>query len=285
MGIVSHIRKRAAGFTLIELLAAMSVLVLIALMMARVYTDTTKMWELGTRRVTSAAEGRVVMDFLVRELATAIADDVVAFRTVSPGLNNESFIYGVETYGAEADEIYFVGLVSRGNSSNRRRTGAQFAYFVTQMVDEDENLMPHRYRLVRTRKTEAMYSNERNRDRSAYGMRNWWLEQPPILPQFPQGRHNAEVIAENVAAFEIWAYSDEAGDYVSNYRSWLEGNRLPVWVDVYLEMLSEADAIRAAALFEAGNESEGRLFVDNQARRYMSRVYFGTRDRALAFVE
>jgi prepilin-type N-terminal cleavage/methylation domain-containing protein len=280
----NHIRRETAGFTLIELLAAMSVLVLITLMMARVYTDTTKMWELGTRRVISAAEGRAVMDFLVRELAMAIADDVVQFRTVSPGMDGENFIYGMETYGAEADEMFFVAMVKPTDRFRFYRTANQFAYFVTQMVDENNEPMPYRYRLVRTRKTQAMFNNAANRGRSAYGGGEWWLDQLPRLPEF-NGPHTVETVAENVAAFEIWAYSESVGDYVSNYRSRLQGNRLPVWADIYLEILSEADAIRAADLFEFGVDAEARAFVDNQARRYMARVFFANRERAKAFDE
>jgi prepilin-type N-terminal cleavage/methylation domain-containing protein len=279
-----HRFKSLRGFTLIELLAAMSVLVLITLMMARVYTDTTKMWELGTRRVVSAAEGRAVMDFLVRELAMAVADDVVAFRTVSPGMDSESFIYGVETYGAEADEIFFTAMVRRSNRYFRR-TANQYAYFVTQMVDENDEPMPNRFRLVRTRKTRAMFLTPVNRQSSAYVNDEWWLEQVPILPEFSGGRHTVETVAENVAAFEIWSYSENAGGYVSNYRSRMQGNRLPVWADIYLEILSEKDAIRAADLFESGSDMEARAFVDNQARRYMARVFFANRERARAFDE
>jgi prepilin-type N-terminal cleavage/methylation domain-containing protein len=293
MGSSNHICRRIAGFTLIELLAAMSVLVLITLMMARVYTDTTRMWELGTRRVTSAAEGRAVMDFLVRELAMAIADDVVAFRTVSPGVDGETFIYGTETYGAEADEIFFVGMVRRGNTGSYRRTANQFAYFVTEMLDENDDILPYRYRLVRTRKTSTVFSRDEHRVLSAYGTNEWWKFQLPNyeniiqLPSVPPAErlYDMETIAENVAAFEIWSYSERAGEYVSNYRSVREGNRLPIWVDIYLEMLSEADAIRAADLFESGVDAEARAFVDNQARRYMARVFFANRERAKAFDE
>lgn len=273
------------GFTLIELLASMSILVLIVMLMSRIYAETTNMWQLGSRRVIAAAEGRVIMDFLVRELTMAIADEHVTFRTVSPGSDGQSHVYGAETYGAEADEIFFVGMVRRGHTSSYRRTGNQFCYFVTEMVDEDDNIMPYRYRLVRTRKTRSMYRTQSNREESAYMQPDWWNFQVPSLPHFNlTGPHAVETIAENIAAFEIWAWSEQADNYQANYRSRNEDDLLPVWADIYVELLGEEDAIRAAELWQQGDTPEARLFVDNQARRYMARVFFTNRERAKSFL-
>lgn len=294
-----RIKKRATrlfgashrGFTLIELMVSMGILVVVMLMMARVYTEATNTWQLGSRRIIAATEGRVVMDFLVRELTMAIADEDVTFRTVSPDPSNP-YIYGVETYGAEADEIFFVGMVRRGAAAFRR-TGNQFCYFVTEMVDEDGNPMPYRYRLVRTRGTRSMYRRASNREQSAYQHTEWWSNQEPDLPHYGftgLGLHPVETIAENVAAFEIWAWSEDQDRYVPNYQSSTENNLLPVWADIYVELLGEDDAVRAAQLWLAAEQNPGLRaaaveFVDDHARRYMARVFFTNRERAKSFSE
>ena len=284
---------RRHGFTLIELLSAMSILVVIVLLMSRVFTESTNIWQLGARRVTAATEGRVIMDFLVREMSMAIADDIVTFKLnsdqdifwVPPGHTPQTF----NTYGAQNDEVAFVAM-TRPGSSGWRRTANQFVYFVAPMLDMDSQEIPNRYRLVRTRRTTTLYNTIENREAGPYGRPHmprgnptWWHEMDPDWQETGSPALRAlETIAENVAAFEVWAYSEERDQYRFSYDSMEEGDMLPLWVDIYIEMLGEADAERAALLWDA-DENEASRFVENNARRYTARVFFPNRERALAF--
>jgi prepilin-type N-terminal cleavage/methylation domain-containing protein len=283
------------GFTLLELLASMAILSLLVLLMARIFAETTDMWTQGTRRVSSATEGRVVMDFLVREMSMAIADEIVAFKLnsdsdkhwVPPGYSAQSYTQ----FEAQSDEVAFVAMVRPG-SSGWRRTANQFVYFVAPMLDEDRQEMPGRFRLVRTRRTTTLYNNAANREAGPYGRppaltgnRFWWQEMAPDwLETGNPALRSLETIAENVAAFEIWAWSENQNRYVFSYDSINELNLLPLWLDIYLEMLGEDQAIQAAALW-AVDEPAARGFVEANAQRYTARVYFPNRERALAFRE
>lgn len=273
--------RRLSGFTLIELLAAMGILTILVLLMARVFTETTNMWTTGTQRSSSAAEARVIMDFLVREFSMAIADDVVSFKLNS----DQDAIYGVYSYGAGSDELAFVGMVRTGDSYYKR-TANQFVYFVAPMVDENREEIPNRYRLVRTRRTRSMFDREVRRAAGAYVDPEWWRDMPPDWTEDRgfEGRLALETIAENVAAFEIWAWSEQDDDYVFSYDSQDENDLLPLWVDIYLELLGEDQAIQAAALWET-DEQRAREFVEASAQRYTARVYFPHRDRVLALRE
>ena len=286
-------RRRARGFTLIELMAAMGILTILVLLMARVFTETSAMWQSSERQIMGASEGRVIMDFLVREFSLAIADDVVAFKHNS----DADALRSIPAYGAESDEIAFVAMTRPGTAQGDfRRTSNQFYYWVTNMRDENDNIIPNRYRLVRTRLTRAMFSNPGQRARSAYTYPPstdglpfaWWTE----MPGGDEGTLQfLETIAENIAAFEIWAYGlDGSGNIVSifSYDSRIDNhggnnlNRLPLYVDIYLEMLGETEAIQAAALWSS-NQDAARQFVDRQAQRFTARVQFPNRDRAMAF--
>jgi prepilin-type N-terminal cleavage/methylation domain-containing protein len=269
------------GFTLVELLAAMAIVTLLVLLMARIFTESTNMWSFGTRRITGAAEARVIMDYLVREMSMAIADEVITFKLNS----DQDALYGVYSYGAGSDEVAFVAMVRAGDTYFRR-TANQFVYFIAPMVDENIDPIPNRYRLVRTRRTQSMFNNERNRDRGAYNNPEWWRDMPPDWTENrgPQGFLALETIAENVAAFEVWAWSANGNDYRFSYNSADEGNMLPLWVDIYLELLGEDQAVQAAALWSI-DEQRSREFVEANAQRYTARVYFPNRDRALAFRE
>lgn len=66
--------KREAGFTLIELLVAMSILMVIVLMMANIFQQSTNAWDAGVRQVEVGLEGRSVIGMMRGELAAAFAE-------------------------------------------------------------------------------------------------------------------------------------------------------------------------------------------------------------------
>ncbi len=274
--------RSGTGFTLIEVLVAMSIVVLIVIMLSRVFTETTNIWNLGGKRIYAATEGRVVMDFLVRELTQAIADENVSFKLNS----DDDTIYGVTTYEAGSDEVCFVATV-RSGSDHYKRTANQFCYFVSPMLDENNDEIPYRYRLVRTRRTTSMFLTPDGRARSAYNDPQWWRDmEPDYAASGDPALRTIETVAENVAAFEVWAYSEQQRDYVFSYDSTsaTEGNLLPLWADIYLEVLDEKDAQQAAIMWEAGNIERAKEFVENNVRRFTARVFFPNRERALAFL-
>ncbi len=270
------------GFTTIELLVSMTVLIFIVIMMTRIFTDSSNIWSVGTRRIHTAAEGRAIMDFIVKEMTQAIADDLVTFKLNSAEDPNHPALYGVKAYGAESDEVCFVGMVRSGDGYYKR-TGNQFVYFVAPMRDENNDEMPHRYRLVRTRRTRSMFVTPANRSGSAYQNRDWWRNMPADMDETGGvGLLGLETIAENVAGFEFWAWSEQARDNVFGYDSQTEGDVLPLWLDIYLELLSEDDAQRAALLWGADPQL-GAEFVSRNVKRFNARVFFPNRERALAF--
>jgi len=283
-----------AGFTIIELLSSMAILIFIVMMMTRMFAEATSIWSLGSRQITAASEGRAIMDFIVREMTQAIADTNVTFKLNS---NADSVVYGVDSvYGAACDEVCFVAVVQSGHTT-RLRTGTQYTYFVTNMRNATNNaVMADRYRLVRVRRTESMFSTPANILNSAYHKKDWWMRMEPdwnetgsLMP--------VETIAENVAAFEVWAYRIDGYDGSGkpkykeefDYDSSKWGNTLPLWVDLYLELLSEDDAARAADLADAirnGAALPTALpeFLARNVKRYSTSVFFPNRERALAVI-
>ncbi len=256
----SRNKSRATGFTLIEVLVAMGILVLIMVMMARIFTDLSTTWQTGTQRIAAASEGRVIMQFLAREISTAIADETVNFRVDNNAL---------ALYGESSSEIYFLGLARWLSSTGGRRTGVQFAYFVDQMVDRDGKDLPNRYRLVRTRRINEMVDTADGRADSAYQNSDWWLT---------MDTQPFEVIANNIVGFQVMAYCETAGNFVDDYQSSTRDNRLPLWVDIHLEMLDDVTAEQVAMLWNANNPEAQRILESN-VRRYVMRVHFPQRLR------
>lgn len=284
-------RIRNRGFTLIELLVSMGILAIIVLMMARVFTETSNAWSTGTKRVYEAQEGRVIMDFLVQEMSQAIADDLVSFKIHSTPNPPNSDSLSVSAYGLESDSICFVAATRPPPYSTMLRAVPHYMYFVDYMTDFDGNPMDEshpegpRYRLARLRKTAATHSSPENLARSAYQNPEWWkpnLWREPILPFATQNR---ETIAENVAGFEVWAAKGsliEQGEmnpdvyFIEGYDSVDEGEP-PLWVDIYLMLLGEPEAIRAADLWR-NTHPDREDFVDRSTRRYSARIYFRNRE-------
>jgi prepilin-type N-terminal cleavage/methylation domain-containing protein len=267
------------GFTLLEVMVSVSILVLIVLMMATFFTQASNAWERGTKRSQEAQIGRVVMDFLMQDLSQVIADDLISFKTHSaPGPLSLS----VSAYGLDSDSICFVAA-TRPPPYGMLRAAPHFIYYVGYMKDLDGADMNEshpegpRYALMRTRKTGAVHSAA-GLPNSAHRNPEWWR------PQYWTGQPR-ELVVENISGFEVWAAKGsviEAGEmnpdifYIENYDSVEEGEP-PLWVDIYLMIMSENDAIRAADLWRA-NHPDRAEFVELHSRRYTTRVYFRNRE-------
>jgi prepilin-type N-terminal cleavage/methylation domain-containing protein len=301
-----HLSSR--GFTLLELLAAMGILVIIVLMMARIFADTTRMWNLGTKRIAETQEARVVIDFLAREIGMAIADELVSFKIHSETSTSNM---SVRAYGDDTDSICFV-TTPRTPPSISRRSGNQHIYYVdymrdptnaTVVINEGHPEGP-RYQLLRRTLTEAMVSfagrTVSNDDpeldlpsslrnlgvmNTAYRRKDWWL---PALMSFSPG----QVVLDNVVAFEIWAepehYPSDMGynfdsTYVPNPPVRDEdGNPrplgAPLWIDLYLEVIGEQESAKLGELWRQ-NHPDFAAFREENVRRYSTRIYFRNREK------
>ena len=59
-------KAHRSGFSLIEVLAAVAILMVVVLFLGQVFTESTKIFSLSTKRSYSMLEGRAVMDLLTR---------------------------------------------------------------------------------------------------------------------------------------------------------------------------------------------------------------------------
>ena len=275
-------RRWNIGFTLVEVLAAMMVLMIIVLMLGRVFRDATGAWTIGTRQMEDNMNGRAVMDFIARDIATAIAGETnCAFYLKSS--NKEPKWWN--------DELSFVSL--RGGPVSTNREVCQVIYYVTNMTDKAGDRIPNRYCLRRLMVNSAS-------EITCYTNRYWWTN-----PNMRKA-NNDPVVAENVNLFITWctgATNDASGtayygyglyDYnslgdVSLMQSdyfwypkaqgvpFMKG-KLPVRIDIYLEMLGEDAAVKLAQLRNAGLNSQADAFEAQNVRTFMTRIYFENRN-------
>ena len=241
----------------------MAILAVLMLMIVAVFTDTDDVWTLGTARRQTTTAGRRALDMITRDLEAAVADSTLTF-VVQPDRNTNT------TFGFENDELCFVALVQ--TVSNDVRAAHEICYWVRPMTNAFSGMtnglsgMTNRYELVR-----GVRSVTNDIDigpyETCYGNGNWYKDPPD-----GQGRpRDCGVVAENVAAFAVGAYGATNGYYHSISHT----NRLPRYVDVFLQLLDERAAIRAVDFHGVDYTDHVRRHL----RSFSTRVEFPNRER------
>ncbi len=126
----NHMRTCKSGFTLIELLAAMAILVVLVFMVGNLFTHSTAIWEQGMRRADINTAGRAALDFMHREISTALlTDDIPMHITWNPADTERG------------NDIYFV--TSAGQSGVNNRSISEIRYSVDRVLGLDGELGPY----------------------------------------------------------------------------------------------------------------------------------------------
>lgn len=96
--------SRRCGFTLVELLLAMAILGLLVLMLAQMFNETTRAFQVGEVKVANNSDGRGILDFIAREMQQAIG--------------NSDWFFSVEQ-NAEGSKVNFMMLGNKPTSGRR----------------------------------------------------------------------------------------------------------------------------------------------------------------------
>lgn len=236
-------RSARRGFTLIELLAAIAVLAIMILFLGKVFNDSTRIWKLGNKKIESNNAGRAAIEFMARELTAALCD-----RTLTLKMDSDADNY----LNRQSDWISFVSTASEatrntvGASSFTQREAKQVVYRVLKMGKRDYT-------------THALVAHNLRSTKSidCYKRTDWWTGFENVTT------NNSSVLAENVRNFEVFVY-DQNGQLVADYDSRNHGP--PLWIDIYLEVLAEEDAIKASLLPNDNIQTA-------DSRRYHTRIY------------
>lgn len=265
-----HRIARLRAFTLIELLAAITILMVIVSVMGIIFAETDRAWHLGTGRVESNTEARAALNLLSHDLQYALADSLLTFA-----MREDYSVRSIDSvsFGYTNSEACFVSLHQESEDSSSR-SSRELYYWVMEKTDNGNigGTRLHRYQLMRTAIESATTANNAYDDPLWYGAIGQNSDRHSSLKR--------AVVADNVTAFGLFA-PDDLGAMTREYYSddLANSNRLPQYVDVYLEVLSDKDAIQAADLKQRFGAMDSRTldFVERNSRRYTTRVHFQNR--------
>jgi len=82
-------KRDRSGFTLLEILVAMAILMVIVLMMATLFHQSSIAWESGLRQAEMTMQARAAISLLRRDLTEAIAADDIVEKSPDGGLQAE----------------------------------------------------------------------------------------------------------------------------------------------------------------------------------------------------
>lgn len=225
-----------AGFTLIEMLVAVTVLVVITLLLARIISQSTQVMTDGARQAAQNANARLALDFLAREFAQSGGDSNLPFQRKTGVLT---------TYGAfPCDDLRFATfnrILTNGVSQDRE--AVQVGYYVKDLGSSGYY---------------SLYRAEKTINPSGYGT--------SLRADF--GAANEAELIRYVVEFRVVCYDTNATATVMDSA---EKKYLPVYADVYLAVLSEGDARRAHQLQLTGGDFQA--YVHRTAKRYHTRCW------------
>ena len=263
--------ERKGGFSLLELLCAMAILMVIVLMISTIFAESDKTWTLGTNRADNNATGRAAVNMMANDLQYAVADNVLGFK-MQPDRNV------LQSFGFTNSEICFVSLQNDSNTNAKpnTRTALEMAYYVEAVTDA----APYgvRYELKRAYWDSALVVDTppTTRAQHCYGT-NTWFDNTKGGAGRPSATLGAKVgvLAQNVTGLGFYcpdgtsAYDSTVSNSVSSY------NRLPQFMDIWLEILNDRPAAQVGQLSPGGVPSARALdILQRNTRRYTARVYF-----------
>lgn len=236
-------RRGISGFTLVEMLVSMAILGLIVLLMGRIFSESSDAVKQGLKSSDQNLNGRVILDYIARELRQAMVDDNLTI-TVEPsnkdpydlgeGLNDEVTFATIGGTNREVEIIrYYI------SEKNRKIGGASVdSYRLSRVVEKDDEEINEAY--------------DKGIDASGA-----WLSGGPAM-------------VRNVTGFAIKLYQEDASGNMECVRNLGEKEQLttlPNYADVYLGILGDSDLVEASI-------TKDPEFIHSREMIFMKRVYF-----------
>lgn len=247
-------KHATAAFTLIELICAMAILLMIGVVIGKIFAGSEIIWTRTTIRTQKNADGRAALQMIAHDLQYAIAyvERDGTGGTMCVTFRMQENRDGWDSYDFTNSEINFVSL--QHDSTVSPRTAVEIRYYLKEITGS-----PGQYELRRHYYSNAITTDSQNH---CYWDSDWFASAPSA----------GDPLVESVAGFSV-----TTPDGSIYYDSRDHGDKLPPYVDVYLEILSPREAAEVADMMGVQPDTYIRDYVERKARRFTSRVYFQNR--------
>ncbi|TAN37050.1 MAG: prepilin-type N-terminal cleavage/methylation domain-containing protein [Verrucomicrobia bacterium] len=257
-------QKGCYAFTLVELLAAMAVLAVLLLICSNVFSGSIRAWNLGATYVEQNVAVRTVLRTVATDFSMATVSTSMMFRTEKGTMS---------LYGRPNSETYDVHFIAMEGVKIRFQSPDEVTpvhYFVRSNPDD-----PTRYQLCYAVADWSGDYLRRVYQKPAQVSRRWITMLDNFTWMGAQSSSNCTLL-DNISAFKVLVNGQDA-----TWWSDLDAmplHTLPLFVDIYLGLLSDENARKAALL--SGSAQAG--FVTQNEKRFVQRVYFMNRDAIAA---
>jgi hypothetical protein len=217
----------------------MTVLSILVLMAANIFQSSSAAWNIGTQKADMNTAARAALDFMVRELESAVAGPID--KTGSGGVQYLTFRQ------ESLSELRFLSLANDPNSVGIKRAVRGVFFW----CDFGENRI----------------------------MMNWKDKTPSTLdcydtsPGWDGARSGGGLLITNALSLQFYVYTNESDLASGTFAPNMTHYQLPICVDIALEILSNDDMHRYNQLSGAPQTE----FKNRNAKLYSTRVYFPNR--------
>jgi prepilin-type N-terminal cleavage/methylation domain-containing protein len=258
-------REVCFAFTLVELLAAMAVLSVLLLICSNIFSSSVRAWNLGATYVEQSAAVRTVLRTVATDFSMATASTSMVFRAERTGKYALPNLYGRPN--SHTYDLHFVAMDGFKLTWGNPDDVTPVHYFV-QPYPED----PTRYQLCYVVANWNLANLKRVYQQPAQTSLRWPARIDNFVGMPNQSLTTNITLIDNVSAFKVMVDGSDA-TWQSDVNA-VPLHALPRFVDIYLGLLSEQNARKAALLSGPAQAS----FVTQNEKRFVQRVYFMNRD-------
>jgi len=237
-------------------------LVVLMLMCSNIFSSATRAWVLGSTRVEQNTIGRAVLDTMARDLSHAVVSTTMVFRAQ----NSLATWSLTSVYGRPQSQTYSVHFICMMSYQLQMALPDEMIglhYFVREV---GRGTPTNRYQLCR-----AEGNWNANLAKNVYEAPATWLNR---INNIESRNPTNNIFAENITAFKVMINGTNSPYMSDTVTPPVNRHKLPYFADIYLGVLSDDDARKAALLSGA----EQQNFVTRNERRFVQRVYFRNRD-------
>jgi prepilin-type N-terminal cleavage/methylation domain-containing protein len=266
-------RRNQSGFTLLEIMVSISILALMALMISRIFTESTKAVEQGRDQTLLDETARLILDDFSTDISQAIIRTNIPFRvhTVSVG-----------------DALYCISTGVRRKTSTNPRDAAPIRFRSIQRITSDNNLVP-----ILNRRAAIESASGGTVTTELVRQSDYATEQPITRTDFKTMQDNLDI--NNSPWFYTEALEETSGTVEQACLTFLDFNingsyasnrsadefptveDLPRYVDLIIGLSTAKDMRMAMRLYAAQGERVALDHLAKQERIYSRRIYLTNR--------